>query len=824
MESAPSVRSDFVSGRPVAGEILATKLRREMVSPDEGLCYAIDIGMALIQAHALGSVHGKISPQTILIGKTGAVLLKPLYSETIEPGYRAPEQVSGRRPDERSDIFSFGVLLYELAYGEPPFQGDGLDLNTAIREQSPSPPSSGPAIHHGMEKVIAECLEKNPDKRVQRIQDAVSELKLCALPLSESALGGHNPRNAGAAEDGESPTRGAGKKAHSVVRSFHASGAHRSPTRGIGRRVWIAIAAGLLLCAAGVAAVMLLPSRSPGPVYRFSIDQEGGKNSGMPAISPDGRSLTWSATAADGKRVLWLQSLDSAHARQIPDTEGAAAPFWSPDSSYIAFFAAGFLQTIRVQDGSSSGPPRNICPVDAFSGGGSWNSDGTIVFAPSLTGGLSRVSASGGTPQALTSLNAVKSERSHLWPQFLPDGNRFIFFVGSDNAQTSGVYIGSPDSPNYTFLFRSATNAVYSGGGAANGYLLFIRDGSLMGQPFNASKLAATGDAMTLATSVEGVDSLYLAQVSVSRNGTLVYQSAGKSARQLAWFDRTGRNLGAMAEAADWGPPRISPDGKKIAAGKRDEKSGFAALWVLNTADGSAFQLTHMTRGSSAQPVWSPDGSRIAFASDELGTYDLYTQLASPQGQPELFYRDGHKKMLDDRSPDGKTFLFDEIIPGTARGLWMWNAGQETASTILDTIHSEGYGALSPDGKWLAYQSDETGLNEVIVQAWDNGSPGPKKLFTISHGGGALPRWRRDGRELYFITQSGKLYAVKVHPSGAEFGFDAPQELFHTRPTPRSWNLYDVSADGERFLMNTPIDWAAGGKIALISRWTKELR
>ena len=751
-ETTPYVRSDFVSGRPVAGDILAAKLRREMVSPDEALQYAIDIGMALSRAHAQGLAHGKLSPQTILISDAGAVLLRPRYGETIEPGYRAPEQVLGKPPDARSDIFAFGALLYELASGEAPFPGEGSDLNTAILEHEPPPLPPELGIHPAIEKVIAECLEKDPAKRRQQIQNAVSELKLGArapLKLASDveqgtpAKGDVAPRNSKAVDGDDSSESQSHRPADAASISLRAHPTRQSSKQQTKLGLWIVTAAALLLCAGGVAAVVLLPGRNSGPLYRFPVDLEGGKFPAMPAISPDGRSLSWSATAPDGKRMLWLQALDGAHAKQISDTEGAAAPFWSPDSSYIGFFAGGFLKKVRVQAGAASGAPQNLCPVDVFSGGGAWNKNGTILFAPSLTGGLSRVAADGGAPQAVTSLNAVKSERSHLWPQFLPDGNHFIFFVGTDSARDTGVYAGSLDSPNYSFLFNATTNAVFSGGGAAPGYLLFIRDGSLQVQRFDASKLAASGDAVTLATDVDGMESLSLAQVSVSRNGTLVYQSAGKSARQLSWFDRAGKNIGAVGEPADWGPPRISPDGSRIAVGRRDEQSGVAVLWVLNAADGSAFQLTHMTRGSSAQPVWSPDGSRIAFASDELGTYDLYVQPAKTPSLPELLYRDAHKKVFDDWSRDSKTLLFDEIIPGMARGLWILNSTQRKTAAILDTIHSEGYGALSPDGKWIAYQSDETGINEVIVAAWDNGLPEMKKLFTISHGGGALPRWRQ---------------------------------------------------------------------------------
>lgn len=828
-------RLEFPSGDPIEGELLATRLRRETISPDEALRYALEIGACLSRAHAQGLIHGKISPFNVALDRGHAYLLKPTAREDLLP-YRAPEQVRGEAADERSDVFAFGALMYEMASGEPPFAGeDKALLEAAILNDEVPPLPLTSTIYQAMERVIHGCMAKDPAHRRQRVQNAVSELKFTALTLARaetnherSALpAARVSAPADAAEDAlpvpQIPLDSGDPKPRPQIRTYYSRTNFPTPKKTLGLRLWVLLSAAFVLCAASVAAVILLPGRNSGPVYRFSVDQEEAKYPGMPAVSPDGRSLSWSANGSEGKRMLWLQALDGAHAKPVANTEGASAPFWSPDSSYVAYFANGYLYRIKVQGGTSVGAPVAICKTDEFSGGGSWNRDGMIIFAPSLTGGLSKVPATGGTPQVITKLNPARTERSHLWPQFLPDGKHFLFFVATDGSETSGVFSGAIDSPTYTQLFSSETNAVYSNAGST-GYLLYIRNGNLVGQPFSPSKIAVTGDQITLASNMEPVQSLSLAQISTSDNGTLVYQSAGRSTRQLTWYDRTGAPGGSLGEPGDWGPPRISPDGKRVAAGRRDEKTNTPALWVMNVADGSSYPLTHM-RHSAAQPIWSPDGSKIAFSSDDLGTFDLYVQPANPEGKAELLYHSPNRKWLDDWTHDGRMLLFDEFIPGMNRGLFVWRNGERKSSTLVDTIHSEGFGAVSPDGKWLAYQSDETGPNQVVVQAFAPESPGVKKLYTVSGvEGGGLPRWRRDGKELFYITQPGQIFSVAVHPSEEGFASDPPKELLHTRPTPKSWNLFDVSPDGERFLVNTPMDSPSGAKIIVITSWLKELQ
>jgi eukaryotic-like serine/threonine-protein kinase len=837
-----SDKRDFLTGAPLTGDLLANKLRLDLLPPQDALRYAIDIGNALSRAHDAGRVHGAVSPYSIVISGSGAALAAPGSSSAeIAAAYRSPEQVLGQTPDWRSDIFSFGALLYEMVNGDPAFTGEGEQLDTAIVECTPPPLLPRSPIHTAMAGVISGCLDRDPARRRQRIQNAVIELKLAGQTLPRIAAA--RQRSVAAAIPGPAVPNGAGVEPAApvpfaptfgvqpevkkpVLRPPYSRAAYQAPKSGVRTRFWVLAGIVLLACAATLAAVVFLPERNSAPVYRFSVEPQDAKYPGMPAISPDGRYLTWSASGPNGKRMLWVQGLDAIHAKPVADTDGAGAPFWSPDSHYIGFFANQSLKKLHIVDGNPNGAPQIVCPAESLAGGGAWNQDGNILFAPGLSGGLSRVAAGGGKPVPLTKLDAAKFERSHLWPQFLPDGKHFVFFVLTDMGETTGVYTGTLDSPGYTRLFSSETNAVYAAAArtitSKSGYLLFIRNNDLMGQPFNPAKLQTTDDAIPLATGVGPVESFSLAQISVSDTGVLVYQSAGKPTRQLVWMDRSGKTLSTVGEPSNWGPPRVSPDGQHVAVGKPDPITEKAVVWLLD-AQGHASQFSELPGSGSVAPVWSPDGTRIAFGNDQLGAFDLYVQPVAGQGKAELVYRTAFAKHPDDWTHDGKFILFSEIKPGMSSGVWALSLPERKAEAIVDTIHYEGYAALSPDGKWLAYQSDEGGTDAVYVQPFDNGVPGTKKLSTIAVGGG-LPRWRRDGGELYFMTQPGRIYAVAVHPNGGDFAFDPPRELFHTRPSPKSWNLYDVSADGQRFLLNVPMEWPSWSPITVTTSWTKVLQ
>ena len=493
-------RLDFLSKEAVPGELLSAKLARGPLSIEEALRYAIEIGAALHKIHARGLVHGALSPFCIALAADGARILEGTPSPEDRAAYRAPEQLRGEEPDVRSDVFAYGALVYEIASGKRAFPGMGEELAQGILTQSPVPLSSDSPISAALEAVIAGCIEKDPALRRQRVQNAVTELKLVAgaLPRTGEVHSRKKVRPVPSPPPNPAPGEPAlavprlvagADAARSAMAPYWAEGRNAIYGLRLRRRVWVIGAAVLALAATSVAGVMFLQRRPAPAVLKFAVFQpENTSYPGMSSVSPDGRYLTFSAVGPEGKRMLWLRPLDALHATLIQGSEGASSPFWSPDSQSIAFFGGRFLMKVRI----TGGTPEIICQAEAEPGGGSWNRDGIIVFAPSLSDGFYRVAASGGKPQQWLKLDESKSERADLWPQFLPDGKHFVFYQQTDLAETSGVYVGSIERPEYYRLFTSQTNAVYSAASPdspTSGYLLYINERNLMAQQFNTSRL-----------------------------------------------------------------------------------------------------------------------------------------------------------------------------------------------------------------------------------------------------------------------------------------------------------------------------------------------
>jgi Tol biopolymer transport system component len=720
-----------------------------------------------------------------------------------------------------------------MASGRRAFPGEGAELNEAILDQPAAGLMAKSPIHAAMEGVIAGCLEKDPSRRRQRIQNAVIELKLAGRSAQRTAEVRHQPpRRPAGMGTAAAPARGRiaqpAAPAHAGAPKVGRRPAYSIPellvpTDALRRRFWAIGAVLVGVVVLSIAAALFLHRRPAAPVLRFAVSPpEHTSYPGTPSVSPDGRFLTFSALGPEGKRMLWLRPLDALHASVIPGTEGGFAPFWSPDSSYIAFFANKSLKKVR----SSGGAPEIVCGAEAMPGGGAWNRNGVILFAPSLADGLYRVPENGGKPQLVLKLDSSKYERSYLWPQFLPDDKHFVFFVQTDMANTTGVYAGTLDPPEYHHLFNSETNAVYSaaaaGDSSKNGYLLFIRDRHLMEQAFNISSRAVSGDPFTLADDIGAVRSMALAPISVSGNGILVYQSVGKPTNQLVWLDRGGKQVGQVAEPGNYGPPRISPDGSRAAVARLEADGVTANLWLLDTA-GNTTRFTSTPRHEGS-PVWSPDGSKIAYFSNPEGVYDIYVKPAHGEGRAELYYKTTLPKYPTDWSRDGRYILFGVISTNTKSDVWAITTADRKAAPILDTIYSEGFAALSPDGKWLAFQSDQSGRNEVYVQPFEGATAGTKRRWLVSSGGGGLPRWRGDGSEIFYMTPGGRMMAAGVHAAGGDFQFEPAHMLFQTRPIPETWNLYDVSPDGQRFLLNLPLEWSSAAPITVVTNWTEKLK
>jgi len=826
---------EYFSDATAADVSLADRLAKDGLAAEEALRYAIDIGLALSRAHARGAIHGKLSTHAIVLTSSGARILRP--AEGPDPNalpYRAPEQVLGAAADCRSDIFAFGALVYEMASGRRAFSGEGAALDRAILERPPAILMSKSPIHAAMEGVVAGCIEKDPVRRRQRVQNAVIELKLAGRTMTRLAEAQQSQARR-AMEPGPRPQAGAGYPAGEEAeirpkrRRFGAPIDFLEMRPAFPNRVgprWVTVLLSLLALAtvAGAVLVVILFLRpKPAPVYKFPVAPPENMTYRMPEVSPDGHYVVVQSAGPEGKPMLWLRPLDAMKPTPIPGTEGGFAPFWSPDSQYIAFFADKALKKIRV----SGGPAEKICEAEPLPGGGTWNRSGTILFAPGQGTTLYQVPANGGRTQSVLKLNAAKFEHAHLWPQFLPDGEHFVFFVLSDSQATTGVYIGSLDSADYRMLFPSETNAVFSTlagtDSTKNGYLLYIRDRSLMGQAFNAGRLELRGEAITLAEDVGAVKSLSLAPISISDNAMLVYQSVGEATRQLSWVDRSGKSLVPVTDTGEWGPPRISPDGTRAVAAKLGKDRKNADLWIIDPA-GNATQFTSGP-AHKGSPVWSPDGLRIAYFVNQGGSYDIYMSPLNAGARMDLLLKTAQAKYPTDWSRDGKYLFFGVLTEGSRSDVWAMSLADRRAGPLLDTVYSEGYAALSPDGKWLAFQTDETGRNEVYVQPFEGIARGTKRRYDVSaQTGGGLPRWRADGEEIFYMTNRGRMMSVKVHPNGTEFACDPPQFLFQTRPIPNTWNLYDVSPDGQRFLMNVPMEWSGASPITVMTNWTEKLK
>jgi Tol biopolymer transport system component len=792
--------TEYLVMEHLEGQTLAERLGSGPLPPDQLLKVSIEIAAALDAAHHAGIIHRDLKPGNVMLTKSGVKLLDFGLAKTALPAvksssatslptempraitqqgtilgtfqYMAPEQLEGREADARSDIFSFGAVLYEMATGRKAFEGKShAALISAILKDEPAPISTiAPMTPPALDRVVKTCLAKDPEDRFQTAHDIRLQLQWIAEGGSQVGL--------------------------------PAPVAQRRKSRE--RLAWVLAAAAAVAAAIlGVGFVRRAPARPR--LIRFEIaNPEGITTIDAPRISPDGRHLAFNATDSSGKSRIWVRPLNALAAQPLAGTEGTTRPFWSPDSRFLGFFAEGKLKKIEV----SGGPAQKIC--DAPSGAdGSWSPEGVILFDGTPNDPIYRVSAAGGTPVVAVKTEASRKETTVAWPEFLPDGRHFLYRATGQKPEDNAYRIGSLDSTESKALAPAQTLVTYT----PPGYLLFVRDKTLVAQPFDAKALKTTGEPIPLAEHI-GTDSVGLARFSVSRDGTLAYRT-GESGDRFLWVDRSGREGGTVGDPGEYRNPAFAPGGDRLAFDLADPRSGKRDIWVRDLKRGVSSRFTFGAGGAFC-PLWSSDGRRMVFT---VGV-DLFEKAVEGQGEEKVLFKSDEVKIACDWSRDGRFIAFSSQGKETSWDIWVLPTfGDRKPIPFLKTPFAELRPVFSPDGRFLAYQSNESGRAEVYVQSF----PGPGGKWQISTSGGVEPQWRADGRELYYRAPDQKLMVVDIQ-TGSGMTAGTPQPLFPGRfDMSIARNRFLPTADGRRFLTVAPLGREAMTPTTVVLNWYAEL-
>jgi Tol biopolymer transport system component len=796
---------EYIEGQPL----------RVPLPLDQTLKYGAQICDALDAAHRKGIVHRDLKPANILVTKTGVKLLDfglarigPAVTaddktdgELTGKGqilgtlhYMSPEQLQGEKADSRSDIFSFGLVLYEMLTGKRAFDGSSpASVVAAILErEAPSVAGVAPAI---LDRVLRRCLAKDPERRCQNASDLKAELEWIA--------------------EGS---------ASATTASAPALRKRRQAT------AWVL--AGVFLAALLLAIALLWRTPTVVDVTRFTIyPPERTVFSPAPqspvsvpqfALSPDGRSMVFVASASGAVPVLWLRAMDDASARQLPGTENAQNPFWSPDNRWVGFFSQRKLKKILVNGGALAVVAEGI----ASPRGGSWGPDDTIIFSDA-SNTLHRVTSAGGAIGSATTPDTAQA--TLRWPQFLPDGRHFLYSVRSGLSGKGGIYVGSLDGTTKKFLVPNdvAPNGLY----AAPGYLLYVDGGTLFGQAFDADRLELSGQKFIVAQEV-GLASNSVGAFSVSRNGTLAYAKTMYLLGRLKWFDRRGNPLDSGSPEGDYPDFRLSPDAAQLASSLVNPKTNMIDIWLTDLARGNARQFTFSTGGAlnNSSALWSPDSQWILWASSQ-GLTRFYERSATSGTSIDVPVFDAGQMVSvgvtpTDWSSDGGNVIF--ALPSVASGTDLWllpMAGEHKPTMFLQAPGDQWHGNFSPNGLLVAYSSNESGRFEVYVSTMKK-----DRQWQVSINGGYEPRWRKDGSEIYYLSEDRRLMAVSVGAipvSGGTSPFSIPKPLFQTGVTvgvSAGRTHFVPSGDGQRFLINTQVSEPSLDPITIVLNWTAGLK
>jgi Tol biopolymer transport system component len=795
----------------VEGETLARRLTRGPLPLEEALEVCRQIAAAVEAAHESGIVHRDLKPGNVMITPSGGVKVLDFglaksgaasgsssdpslsasptmtYSATGAgvilgtAAYMSPEQARGKAVDKRTDIWSFGCVLYECLTGRQVFEGETVsDLIARILERDPDLGALPAPTPNRVRELLRRCLEKDGRRRLRDIGDAKIEI--------EDVLAVRSSGSARAAAAAGRPGSVLGLAAFGAAVAL------------------VSVAATLLVPAAFRRAPPARPTRFPVLAPEAATLAADGAEC---SISPDGRTLAFVAVDSGGTALVWARPLESLTARPLPGTENGDLPFWSPDSRFVGFFADGKLKKVPVQGGA----PEVLC--DANNGrGGTWNASGVIVFCPAGEGPLYQVSASGGDPRPVTSLDSTRHETGHRFPCFLPDGRHFLFSVLPGRQGKLDIDVGSLDSPKRAHVLAATSGAVY----APPGDLIFERNLALAAQRFDARRLRLVGDPLSLGDVPAASNYTGARLASASATGTLAFLSGQILNTTPVWVDRSGRTQGTVhVPAGRYTGASLSPDGRRALL-VRENGPTESDLWMVELDRGVMTRFTYGPSQNTAA-VWSPDASRIAFESDRDGPFDFFVKPASGATAEEpLLQSSAFFKHLGDWSRDGKIIVYQQLDARTGWDLWILPLeGDRTPRPYLRTPFNERFGSLSPDGKWMAYSSDESGRSEVYVQSF----PAPGNKVQISTGGGFAGAWRSDGREILFAGPDGQTTMSADVTTAPEFRASAPRAI---NKLPSNLAGLAITPDFQRLLLLLPSGDAVPASVTIVLDWNAALR
>jgi len=820
-QEAPGGPIDYLVMEHLEGDTLSARLASGPLPPDQVLRFAMQIADALDKAHRQGVIHRDLKPANIMVTKSGTKLLDfglaklregsgtaPRSGNTPGPSilptatrqlttagtilgtfqYMAPEQLEGKEADARTDVFAFGVVVYEMATGRKAFDGASqAGLIASILKEQPRPIAElQPLSPAGLDRILRACIAKDPDDRIQTAHDVRMQLEW----VSEGGLNSVSTSTSGAA----------------TQVAVAAAGAART-RRGIGAGPATAAALGIAIAMAGLGYWLRAPE--PVPVLRVNLDLPpkthlDPQNTSL-ALSPDGRTVVFAAADPDGKQSLWVRALDSLQGQPLAGTEDATYPFWSPDGRFIGFFADRKLKKIQ----GTGGTVQTLC--DAIDGrGADWGADGVIVFAPGPYGGLVQVSSAGGAPIPLVAPDDAAT--TYRLPRFLPGGKRLLFFVGRPGKEAvSGIHALDLSTKTITLVAKENSEGRY----VLPGYLVFVREGNLMAQAMDAESLTVSGEAVPIAERVQFNPNRWTGGFSFSGNGVMLYQTGTAVAKsRLTWFDLEGKEAGALGEPANILELTISPDARRAAA-TIWSGTGPSDIWMYDMARGVGSRFTFHPEGANS-PEFSRDGSQLAYLD---GNNRLYVKSTDGASEPRLVLPEpGGNREAIDWLPDGSGLLFTS--QGNKTGFdveLMPLSGEAKPRPVLATTANERSGRLSPDGHLLLYNSDESGRREEYVVSY----PGPGGKWQISTVGSFVGGWVDGGRRIIYADLEGKAVSVDITILGANLTIGTPRPIFGGRPLS---GVPAITSDGRRLLMAVPLEGTTSSTLVLITDWTAGLQ